>query len=226
MATPQQTVAKEFYTEAEYFEFEKTAEGRWEFIPVHDARSSGIGLGRIYPVGQPTLGRIRMMAGGTADHAAIAANIIRILGNALVPRGCRVFGADLKVRTGDDVNTFPDISAICTKLELYANRRDVITNPLLIIEILSDSTAKYDMGEKFAHYQTIPSLKDYLLVFQDTTRAILHSRAGDHWETRIITGADSSVYLLSVDVTLALADIYTLVEFDSEPLKGTTDGLL
>ena len=78
--------------------------------------------------------------------------------------------------------------------------------------MLSDSTKAYDLGDKFRYYQTLPSLTDYLLVAQDESRVLLYSRHGDHWHFRDITGLSSTVHLLSVDVTLALADIYTLVE--------------
>jgi Uma2 family endonuclease len=84
------------------------------------------------------------MSGGTADHNMISGNLVRILGNALVPKGCRVFGSDMKVHTGNGVNTLPDVSVACGSLGFYQGRKDIITNPLLIVEVLSDSTEAYD----------------------------------------------------------------------------------
>jgi Uma2 family endonuclease len=202
MVLQQQYASKTFYTEDEYFKFSQTAEERWEFTPVGPPQADGT-----------RMGVIRAMSGGTPDHSAIAGNLIRALGNALVSKGCRVFGSDLKVHTADGINTYPDVSVVCGPVQFREGRSDAITNPILIVEVLSKSTAHYDFGDKFAHYQTILPLADYLLVAQDTARAILHSRSGDHWETRIVTGLESMVHLPSVGVTLTLADMYALIDF-------------
>jgi len=185
---------KDVYTEDEYFEFERRSLGRWEYVN----------------------GEIRAMSGGTANHSMIASNIIRVLGNALVPRGCRVFGLDIKVHTGDGINTFPDISVVCGPLTFHRGRTDLITNPLLIVEVLSDSTEAYDRGEKFRHYESIPALTDYLLVSQDEARVMLYTRDDDHWEYWDISGLSRAAYLPSVETTLALADIYALIEMTDD----------
>ena len=205
MALPQQYLKKEFYTEDEYFEFSRTAEERWEFTPAGPPQANG-----------SRLGVIRAMSGGTDDHAAIISNVGRTLGNLLVPKGCRVYISDMRIHTGDGENTFPDVAVICGPRLYHGGRNDTVTNPLLIVEVLSESTGGYDLGGKFAHYQTIPTLSDYLLVAQDKAQAILHSRAGDHWETRLVSGLDGSVHLPSVGVTLALADVYVLIELTEE----------
>ena len=185
------------YTEDEYLEFERTSFGRWEYVN----------------------GEIRAMSGGTASHSTIASNIIRVLGNALVPRGCRVFGSDMRIHTGDDINTFPDVSVVCGPLTFHRGRTDILTNPLLIVEVLSDSTEPYDRGGKFRHYQTIPSFTDYLLVSQHEARVELFSRREDHWEYRDIAGLSSTVTLPSVETTLALSDVYALIEWQTETLS-------
>lgn len=194
MAVARQYVEKDFYTEEEYFEFERTSFGRWEYVN----------------------GEIRQMAGGKDDHNAISSNIVRVLGNSLVPKGCRVYGSDMKIHTGDGVNTFPDVAVICGQRRYYLGKEDVVLNPLLIVEVLSPSTEGYDRGEKFDHYKTIESLQDYLLVKQNEERVMLYSRHEDHWEFREVTGRESAVYLPSVETTLALADIYALIEFNAE----------
>jgi Uma2 family endonuclease len=190
LAQQYQPVEKDFYTEEEYFEIERTSLGRCEYVN----------------------GKIRMMAGGTDDHNAISGNLVRALGTALVPRGCRVYGLDMKVHTPDNLDTFPDVSVVCGPRIYHRGRKDIITNPLLIAEVLSDSTAGYDLGDKFRHYQTIPSLTDYLLVAQDEVRVLLYTRRDDYWEFRVITGLGGTVSLPSVEVTLALSDIYALIE--------------
>lgn len=194
LAHQYQPLEKDFYTEGEYFELERTSLGRWEYVN----------------------GEIRAMSGGTADHSTIAMNIGRALGNALTPKGCRVFGSDMKVHTLDRTNTFPDISVVCGPLSFHRGRKDIITNPILIVEVLSDSTEAYDLGDKFRHYQTIPSLTDYLIVAQDEARVLLYTRQGDHWEFRDITGLSSTVHLPSVETTLALTDIYALIELTGD----------
>lgn len=189
-------IEKEHYTEPEYFEIERTSFGRWEYVN----------------------GKIRLMSGGTTDHGDISSNLVRVLGNALVPRGCHVYGSDVKVHTGDGINTFPDLSVICEPNRYYLGKRDVVLNPLLIVEVLSPSTESYDRGEKFDHYQTVDTLIDYLLVDQDEAKVVLYTRRKDFWEMRVISGLTQSVYLPSVDVTLSLTDIYVLVEFGAEKL--------
>ncbi len=154
--------------------------------------------------------------GGTANHSTIAGNIIRALGNVLVPKGCRVFGSDMRVHTGDGVSTFPDVSIVCGPLSFYQGRTDTLANPLLLVEVLPDSTEAYDRGGKFQHYRTIPTFTDYLLVSQHETRAELYTRRDGYWEYRDITGLDAALALPSVEVTLALSDVYALVDWDEE----------
>ncbi len=194
-----QTIQKDFYSEAEYFEIDDASFNRLEYVH----------------------GEIRAMSGGTADHSTIAANLIRALGNALTPKGCRVFGSDMKVHTNASVNTFPDISVVCGPPTFYQGRKDIYTNPLLIIEVLSRSTEAYDQGDKFRSYQTLPSLTDYLLVAQDEARVLLYTRRGDLWHSRAVPGLGSTVHLPSVNVTLSLSDVYTLVELP--PDSAETD---
>lgn len=185
---------KTIYTEAEYFEFERMNFGRWEYVN----------------------GEIRAVSGGTASHSTIAGNIIRALGNALVSTGCRIFGSDMRVRTGDGVNTFPDVSAVCGPLSFYRGKTDTLANPLLLVEVLSDSTEAYDRGEKFQHYRTIPTFTDYLLLSQHEARAELYTRRDGYWEYRAFTGLAETITLPSVEVTLALTDVYALVEWYEE----------
>ena len=108
MALARQFVEKTHHTEADYFEFERTSFGRWEYVN----------------------GEIRQMAGGKDDHNAIIANIIRALGNLLAPRDCRVYGSDMKIHTGDGINTFPDVAVVCGERQYYLGK-DI--NPLEVL---------------------------------------------------------------------------------------------
>ncbi len=180
---------KIIYTEAEYFERRRF--GRWEYVH----------------------GEIRAISGGTANHSTIAVNIAAALRAALLFNGCRVFGSDMRVHTGDGVNTFPDVSVACGPLSFYRGRTDTLANPLLLVEVLSDSTEAYDRSEKFRHCQAIPTCTDYLLVSQHEARAELYTRKGGYWEYREVTGLDAALTLPSVEVMLALSDVYALVEW-------------
>lgn len=198
MALARQFVEKTHYTEADYFEFERTSFGRWEYVN----------------------GEIRQMAGGKDDHNAIAMNIGRAVGNILAPRDCRVYGSDMKIHTGDGVNTFPDIAVVCGERQYYLGKEDVIINPLLLVEVLSPSTRGYDRGDKFDHYKTIHALEEYLLVDQDSARVLLYTRREDHWELREAEGRDGNIYLSSLQDTLTLTDVYAKILFNSELKVG------
>ena len=166
------------YTEEEYFALEDRSPERWEFIPTDAPSLSGL-----------RLGIIRAMSGGVPDHAGIMANLITALTLALRGAGnltCRVFSSDLKIHNADGRNTFPDVSVICGKLNYHRGRRDIITNPTLIAEVLSPSTEADDRGGKRQSYQTIPTLQHYLLVFANEPRAELYTRGEQGWRLEII----------------------------------------
>ncbi len=194
MALAAQYIEKDRYTEDEYFAFAATAFGRWEYVR----------------------GEIRAMAGGADDHNTISSNIGAALHAALVPKDCRVYQSDMRVHTGNDVNTFPDVAVVCGPRVYHRGRTDTLTNPCLIVEVLSPSTQGYDRGEKWDHYQTIPTLTNYLLVSPDEPRALLLTRQADHWDMRDAAGPGGSVQLASVGLTLALSDIYAQIEFESD----------
>ncbi len=162
MALAAQLTEKDRYTEEEYFAFAMSAFGRWEYVQ----------------------GEIRAMAGGTDDHNAIITNIGATLHATLVPKGCRVYQSDMRVHTGDNVNTFPDVAVVCGLRVYHRGCTDTIANPMLIVEVLSPSTQGYDRGEKWDHYQTIATLTDYLLVSPNEPRALLLTRQADHWDLR------------------------------------------
>lgn len=112
-------------------------------------------------------GEIYDMAGGTPDHSGLAANVIGELRAALRGRPCRVFTSDLRVRVlATGLGAYPDATVICGSFEADPEDENTATNPVVLVEVLSDSTEAYDRGEKFAHYRRIPSLRDYVIVSQ------------------------------------------------------------
>jgi Uma2 family endonuclease len=166
-----------------------------------DARSEYVG------------GEIFAMTGGTEAHNLIATNVVRELGTQFRRRACYVYAGDMKVRMdAANVGAYPDIIAVCGERTYHDQRRDIITNPTLIIEILSDSTEAYDRGDKFAHYRTLPSLATYLLISQHRVAAELYVRQDDgHWLLSTYDSLSDRVPLASVDASLALAEVYDKV---------------
>ena len=109
-------------------------------------------------------GQIYAMVGGTPEHAALAAAVIGLLFPQLRGRGYRAYDADLRVRTRSGLATYPDVTVICGPTERDETDPQAVTNPAVIIEILSRTTEEYDTGDKFEHYKTLPSLRQYVLV--------------------------------------------------------------
>lgn len=161
-------------------------------------------------------GVVYALAGGSPDHAAVAANVIRLLGNALEGRPCRVYTADLRVRVVETgLGTYPDASVICDRFEadLEDPKGHTAINPTVLVEVLSPSTEAYDRGEKLDHYRRIPSLREVLHIAHDVRRVELWRRgAGDWTLTRFEDG--EQVPLESLGCSIGVTEIYR------DPLSG------
>ncbi|MEM7038811.1 MAG: Uma2 family endonuclease, partial [Bacteroidota bacterium] len=113
-------------------------------------------------------GKIYAKSGATFTHSLIGTNTTSILGNALNGKDCLTFNSDLNIRIeAADANAYPDAFVICGPPEFDQGRKHVVTNPTLIVEVLSDGTAAWDRGGKFKRYRQIPSLKEYVLIEQE-----------------------------------------------------------
>jgi len=122
-------------------------------------------------------GEVFAMAGGTPEHSALAASIIRELGMMLRGKPCRVYTSDLRIRiVGTNMSTYPDASVVCGKPETAPGDPNAVVNPTLLVEVLSESTEAYDRGAKAAHYRHIESLKEYVFVAQDEPRLEVYRR--------------------------------------------------
>ncbi|MEL7168040.1 MAG: Uma2 family endonuclease [Bacteroidota bacterium] len=172
-------------TPEEYFAWEETQVEKHEYVH-----------GEVFP-----------MSGGTRNHALIPANFIAALVPLLRGTGCRVFSSDLRIQIHDDRYTYPDLSVVCGPEQYRTDRQTTLLNPTLIVEVLSDSTAEYDRGEKFEAYRQVASLREYVLVAQDRLHVELFRKepaGGD--------GADRWVlYEFAGDDTLTLASVGTEV---------------
>ena len=160
-------------------------------------------------------GMITAMAGGSPEHGQIAVNFTRFAGNALSMNNkpCIIYSSDVKVHISTTKRTFyPDASIVCEKPAKSDKDPHAITNPLLILEVLSESTMAFDRGAKFAHYRNIPSLKEYVLVSQNEAMVDTYYRTEDGtWEITTIIGLDKTVLLKSIGCEISMADIYLLV---------------
>jgi Uma2 family endonuclease len=156
-------------------------------------------------------GQVWAMAGGSPQHAAVAGNVVRLLGQALLGRRCRVFTSDLRIRVRQTgLGTYPDASVICEKVEIDPEDRrgHSAVNPTVIVEVLSPTTEAYDRGEKLAHYKLIESLREVILIAHDEPRIDLWRRLGERW-TQLSFHAGQAVELESLDhVSLAVDDVY------------------
>ena len=161
-------------------------------------------------------GRILAMSGGTLDHSTISQNTATAIANALklANKRCRVNNSALKIRIeAYDKGVYPDVSVICEQADYYKERKDVITNPLLIVEVLSKSTRDYDRGTKFKHYRSLSSLREYVLIEQDIAKVESWYKIEDNvWRISNATGLDASISLYSLDCEIQLSDVYYLID--------------
>ena len=191
MALARQYVEKDFYSEEEYLALEETAVEKSEYVD----------------------GQIRAMSGGSEPHASIPMNIGALLWNSLRGKPCRVLSSDMKVWTAGAFY-YPDLSVVCGPSAYRGRNKHTITNPILVVEVLSPGTESKDRGEKFIRYQQIETLRSYLLVSQTEPRVELFER-GDlgHWDYITVAGLDSRIAVPSLGITLALSEVYDQVDF-------------
>lgn len=174
-------------TEEEYLRLERAAEIKSEFVD----------------------GEIFAMSGGSRAHSLLAAGWIRILGEKLLRTNCSVFTSDLRIRTQRTGSyLYPDVSVVCEEPRVNRNSADILTDPTVVIEVLSPSTEAYDRGKKFGLYREIPSLRDYILVHTGAVLVEHYSRQTDSWLFREYSGLEASVHIASIDCTVALSDLY------------------
>lgn len=186
------------YTHEEYLKMEERASEKHQFFN-----------GKIIP-----------MAGGTVNHNEISANTITALTNiarAIRNPKFRVYTSDMKIRIPRrNTVVYPDALVIAEKPEFFEDRRDIITNPLLIVEVVSPSSEVVDRGAKFYDYRTLPSFREYLLVYQDEPLVAHAVRQGDDlWKMTDVRGLEAVLELATLGCSLRLSDIYYDIEFEA-----------
>ncbi len=187
---------KRLYTLTEYLDLEVEADERHEF---HD-------------------GEILAMSGGSYRHAKIAMNASIAIGNRLKGKPCQPLGSDMRVRIPKRLNyVYPDISIICGPPEFDVDdpRKRTIINPKVIIEVLSDSTERYDRHGKFELYRRNPPIEEYVLISQarPSVEAFLRQPEGA-WLLHPYSGMEAQAILRSVDLTIPLSEIFEGITFD------------
>lgn len=151
------------------------------------------------------------MAGGSPEHARLSQAMGAELRAALRGKPCAPFSSDLRVKVvATGRATYPDVTVVCGGIERAADDDAAVTNPTLLVEVLSDSTESADRGDKWAHYQRIPQLREYVLVSQNTPRIEVYSRdpeQPDLWHYREHV-AGALAHLPSLGVSLEVDAIY------------------
>lgn len=163
-------------------------------------------------------GEVFAMTGASEAHNLIVTNLAGELSQAFKGKPCRVYANDMKILIREtNEGRYPDLVALCGEREFLDDRTDILLNPALIVEVLSQSTANYDRGEKFASYRRLPSLRQYLLVSQYELQAELYSRQSDHrWLVQYFDQPEDRISLESLGCELRLAEIYDKVEFRAD----------
>lgn len=158
-------------------------------------------------------GDITMMAGASLAHNRIMGNTFAALHAQLRGSECSVFPSDMRIHIpATNLYTYPDISALCSEPQLEDDEQDILINPSVIIEVLSESTEAYDRGAKFDHYRSIESLQTYVLIAQDKPQVEVFQRQDTgEWLLSVIKGLEASVTLTAIGCEFALADVYERV---------------
>ncbi|MCI5114754.1 MAG: Uma2 family endonuclease [Candidatus Electrothrix sp. AW2] len=182
MALPQ----RKLFTQDEYLFLEEKAETKHELVN----------------------GEIYAMAGATENHVKITGNIFRNIANHLLESSCDVYSSDMKLSAGFDCY-YPDVFVKCDPND---NDQLVKEKPILIIEVLSESTKNFDRGDKLKNYLRIPSLQEYVLVSQKEIEVWIYRRIGKKWEMEILK-EDNELHFMSIDLKVPVRCLYVKVFF-------------
>jgi Uma2 family endonuclease len=190
------TAEKRRLTPAEYLAIEVASEGRHEFYD----------------------GEMFAMSGGSYWHNLVKDNLAHAVRNRLAGRSCTVLTSDQRVKVdATGLYTYPDVVVFCGKPVFEDGVHYSAVNPLVLAEVLSDSTEKYDRGVKFGHYRQLPSVEEFLVLAQDRVSVERYRRqiAGDRgsWLLTAVTDPASTVDFESLGIAVPVAEIYAGVEF-------------
>jgi len=180
------------YTKEEYLMMEEAADYKSEFYN----------------------GEIFAMAGGSPNRSIICFKLYRRIAEAIDNKDCIGFDSNMKLEISQaDSYVYPDVTVICGDIEFSENRRDIIRNPVLIIEVLSPATQAFDRGKKFEYYRMVPSVQEYVSVSQEQPMIEVFYRQDEKtWLYSVFKGLDESVFLRTVDYKILIKDVYRKVD--------------
>jgi Uma2 family endonuclease len=189
-------IPKTKLTSAEYLEFERKSEVKHEYFN----------------------GEIFAKSGAKRNHNVVAWNIGGELRQKLKGKSCEAYPADMRVFVPQTkLYTYPDLVVVCGEPIFQDNVFDTLLNPVLLIEVLSETTESYDRGKKFQHYRSIESLQEYVLVSQTEARIEKYVKHGDgFWLLSEAVGLDSEIEFSSIECRIALAEVYDKIDFENE----------
>ncbi|MEH1831375.1 MAG: Uma2 family endonuclease [Nostoc sp.] len=195
-----QITKKRYYTPEEYLELEEVADYKSEYID-----------GQIIP-----------MAGGTANHNRISLNLSAALNFVFRQQDYEVFMGDVRLWISQKrTYTYPDVMILAGEPEFFNNRKDIILNPQIIVEVLSKSTKGYDREDKFQAYRTISTFQEYLLIDQTRIHVDQFSKTGKkQWTLREYDEEDEAIALVTVPFEISLQDLYNKVKFEPVESEG------
>lgn len=184
---------KRYFTPEEYLELECKAEYKSQYVA----------------------GEIYVMAGAEPEHGEIITNLVLALGNRLLDRPCKVYSNEVRVRVkAGELFTYPDVAVVCGERKHDTAKPRSLLNPQVVFEVLSPSTEGFDRGDKFARYQRLDSLTDYVLVAVDRMRVEHFARQSDgSWRLVIHSQPEHRLALAGLNCDAPLAEIYRRVEF-------------
>ena len=164
-------------------------------------------------------GEMFARAGASLEHCLVKDNVARKAGNQLEDGPCRVVTSDMRVKVdATGLYTYPDIVIYCDEPQFEDGQLDTLLNPRALVEVLSDSTEKYDRGAKAAHFRRIPSLQEYLLIAQDRMLVERYVRQADgSWLLTEFSDAAGEFAFGSIPVRIPLAEIYRGVTLPENP---------
>ncbi len=161
-------------------------------------------------------GEIYAMTGGTGRHGLIASNMGGALYQRLRDNPCRAYSSDVKIHISNTKFVYPGVSVVCGEAQFADDEQSRLTNPVMIVEVLSPSTADYDRGQKFDFYKSVTSVQHYLLLEQNTLLARLYTRRDKGWFLQEFTDSDDELPLNALEITVPLRDVYLDVVFESD----------
>ena len=189
-------IPKTKLTPEEYLEFERKAETKHEYFN----------------------GEIFAMSGAKRNHNKIVGNLSGLIWQHLKGKDCEFYPADMRVfvpETG--LYTYPDLVVVCGEPEFKDDVFDTLLNPVLLVEVLSETTESYDRGKKFQHYRSIESLREYVLVAQDEARIEKYVKTGDgFWLLSEAVGLDAEIEFAAIECRIALREVYDKINFEDE----------